>query len=129
MMDKMLAATIGREALAALGEVARKHGLKVELKGGSFDPQAGTFGPKIVFKEEDSEERVFRQWARLFGLDPDHFGRTFSANGAIYTVVGLRPSAQKMPVIVAGRGKRYTMTVDYVLAQLKAQEPHEVTNA
>lgn len=109
-MDKMKAKMMAADIAAALEAVAKKHGMTVELKGGSYDPTLGTYRPKVEFKSNDSDRVEFERYAQMFGMKKEAFGHVFTdVRGNSYKVVGIRPSASKRPVLATSMtdGKTY----------------------
>jgi hypothetical protein len=123
MIDKQLANKIGKEVEQALQEVAARHGLTVEIRGGSFD--SGSFRPKVEFKTSDADANEFRRYAALFDLDPDDFGAEFSHKGKTYRISGIAPRSSVRPILVTevGTDKVFAFpeaSVKTLLAQSKA---------
>ena len=108
-MDKQTVRRIAAEAQVALDEVAARHGMTVKIGGGSFNPEGGTFTPKVTFSEGDAERKSFEQVAHLFNLTAQDYGRTFTYGGKEYTLVGLNTRAPRYPLIVERGGKRFKM--------------------
>jgi len=108
---------ISADVEAALKAVATKHGLTVTVRGGSFT--AGTFKPRVEFKSGDADRAEFEQYARMFGLPADAFGKTFAVRGMRYAIKGLRLNSRKRPVLAERLdGKMFCFEVAAVLAGL-----------
>jgi hypothetical protein len=112
-IDRNTAEQIGAACKEALAEVAEKFGLTVTLRGGSFDPSVGTFSPKIVFAE----------YAAMFLLEPEDFGREFTefpTGGRTFKICGIKPRATKRPILATEvvSGKRYAFPSEFVAKQL-----------
>jgi hypothetical protein len=106
-MDKQLAKQLGQETKTALEEVAAKHGLKVEYRGGRFDSVAGSYTPKIEFVGSETSTVEFERNARALGVDLKP-GDKFMQSGRWFKVVELKPRSPKYPLIAEGDdGKRY----------------------
>lgn len=96
-MDKAKAKALSTEVDAALQAIAERNGLSVKVGGGSYD--AGSFRPKVEFKEGDADASEFAQFASMYGLKPEDFGRQFIANGKLFKVSGLAIRSPKRPVL------------------------------
>lgn len=123
MIDKQLAKQIGQEVEQALQEVAARHGLTVEIKGGTYD--AGLYKPRVEFKTADADATEFRRYAAAFDLDPDDFGAEFVCKGKTYRISGVAPRSSVRPILATevSTGRVFTFpegTVRTLLAQAKA---------
>jgi hypothetical protein len=98
-MDKATATAIGKATEEALQSVAAQFGLTVKVKGGKYDPAAGTYVPKVEYAAHDTAEREWKRYADMFGLEADDFGKRFYLRGELYRIVGLNFSAKKYPVL------------------------------
>jgi hypothetical protein len=109
---------LGAELLAAAKLIAAKHGLTVELDGGTIS--VSQYAPRLIFGAAPSgkspEQWGFEQSAHLYGLKPEHWGREFfSLSGSPahpsrirYRIVGLDPERRTYPIVgerVAGARK------------------------
>lgn len=125
---------------AALKQVADKHGLIMGLGNARFSPTEMHFTklsivPKVtptvnslqtastpsatsngVDPYQTLEIRAFISLAFQFGLKKEWLGKQFLGNGGTrYTIVGLKPSYRKYPVIAVGpQGGRYKIPADTV---------------
>ena len=126
-MDKIKTKLIAAEVLHAIKEIGEKHECEIAYKGGSYDDNAATI--KFEFAERAADGMVmtkmatdFQRYAESVGLKPEDLGRTFDRHGETYKIVGFKPRATKMPVIVeklAGGG-RYKLREDDVKRHLAA---------
>lgn len=118
--------TIGRseakqisEAIAeALKPVEQELGVTITIGGGTFDPQVGTFKPKIEVSVGDAEKNEFALNAPLFALTEDDYEREFESHGHTYQLVAISTRRPKYPFV--GRrldGKQFKFT-DAILPQL-----------
>jgi hypothetical protein len=122
-IDRNTAEQIGAACKEALAEVAEKFGLTVTLRGGSFDPSVGTFSPKIVFAVADAAKNEFAEYAAMFLLEPEDFGREFTefpTGGRTFKICGIKPRATKRPILATEvvSGKRYAFPSEFVAKQL-----------
>lgn len=120
-LDKTTASQIGADVEAALQAVAEKHGLTLSYRGGTYDPTAGTYKPRIQFTTSDGAENEFRQYATLYGLEADDFGREFKAGSRRFRISGLAPRSRTRPILAEeiGTGKTYKFTADGAAQALK----------
>src|SRR5262245_15280564 len=77
----------------AVQSVADDLGLEVKIEGGRFDPELGTFNPKVTFSVGDRERREFAAYAPMFNLDPeaDYQAEFKDGRGQTYILVALKP--------------------------------------
>lgn len=107
-MDKDAARTLSERTQEALSTLAHDLGLTVEIRGGSFDPTAGTYKPSITFKLANSAEQEFRGYAEMFGLLPDDYGTEFKSGAKTFRISGLATRSSKRPILAtAADGKTY----------------------
>src|SRR3954469_20487599 len=97
-MDKNKAKELGADIVKALEDVARRHGMTVELKGGTFDT-TGVFKPRLEFRTADASANEFARFAPLYGLGAADFGRVFSYGGNSYRVDGISPNRTGKPIL------------------------------
>jgi hypothetical protein len=119
-IDRNTAKLIGAACEEALREVAEKYGLTVTVRGGSYDPNVGTFTPKIVFAEADAAKNEFDMYAHLYMLNADDFGKEFVSRGHTYRVSGIKTRATKMPILATevGTDKVYKFASEIVVKAL-----------
>lgn len=117
-IDRNAAKLISAACEEALQEVAERFGLTVSLRGGSFDPSAGTYKPKVEFAMADSAEKSFARDCRYIYADgdfdkplvPSDFGAEFVSQGRTFKVVGVNLRAPKFPILAedVANGQTYT---------------------
>jgi hypothetical protein len=112
-INKQTAKQLSQEIQEALRVVAERHGLEVAVRGGTYDP-TGEYKPRIVFTTATKAEDEFRQYAELYDLDPDDFGREFSTGGKTFRISGLSPNSRTRPILATevSTEKTYKFTVD-----------------
>ena len=103
-IDKATANALGEATRQALEQVAADHGLTVKVGGGTYDPGAGTFRPKVEYAVADSAAREFAQWAEVFGLEADDLGQEFTTHGRTFAVSGVSPRSPKRPILATEVG-------------------------
>lgn len=114
--------TITRQALKeidadlreALKSVAEKHGLEVEIRGGSFDSES--YRPKVEFKTATADEDMWNTWADLYGLSNVKFGDEFQSQGLTFRISGVSPRSSVRPVLATrvDDGRQYKFTEDSI---------------
>lgn len=111
-IDKTTAKAIGEAVQEALKGVAEQFDLQVEVRGGTFD--ATSFKPKVEFTTANAAEDVFRTYADMYDLDPDDFGKEFTASGKRFKISGLAPQNRSRPILATevSTGRGYKFTVD-----------------
>ena len=108
------------DAEKALAAVAKKHGVQVSFKSGSFTDSNATMKFTISTIDKDGtvntkEATDFQRYADQFGLKSSDLGNTFSWGGETYKIVGLRIRSRS-PVIAERirDGKIFKMPKHYV---------------
>jgi len=80
-------------------------GNDLRLKKGSrasYDPLKGEIKITLTFVLGDENEGLkadFRQWAEMYKLEKDDWGKTFTTGGTEYRVHGIRSNRCKRPII------------------------------
>ena len=122
--------TAVKAAIAAMdfSAIEAEFGVEITLGArGTFDPAdtgSATFKlivlPVIDGKTITKEETDFRTMAHLYGFQPDDFGRTFSQQGKVFQITGLKPGSPKYPVLAKnlGDGRNYKFPPETVTALL-----------
>lgn len=104
-MDKFTRAgvvSVRDEMVLAMGEVAAKHGLKIEVGEPRWSQELITFQVNAVpAGAENLEERDFKALAQAYGLKPDDYKRQFLHDGRAYTLLGFNTQAVKYPIKAA----------------------------
>lgn len=119
-IDKATAKALSAEVEKALAEVAKRHGLTVAVKGGTYD--SGMYRPKVEFSTDDRESAEFTKYAHLFGLAPEDFGREFVSGGRTFKISGLamRSSVRPILAVEVATGRTFKFTDDAVKAAVAA---------
>lgn len=103
-LDRAKVRQIAADVREALGPVAQRHGLTVQVGGGTYDPDAGMFRPKVEFSAADRERREFGLYARSYGLEPGDFGASvtlrFARGPEAVRIVGIAPRSRRYPVVI-----------------------------
>jgi hypothetical protein len=121
--DRATCRTLSDAALAALQEVAERHGLQVEAGRGSFAPS--DFTVKFTFKVvgEGGISPADRRDCQHLGLPETCLGQTIQGRLGSYQITGFKPRSPKYQVIVkyvsgAHEGRSYKMPAVQVSADL-----------
>jgi hypothetical protein len=110
---------LGREVEEALRQVAERHGLQLDIRGGTFD--SGSFKPRVEFKTAASDRDEFARYATLYGLNADDFGRSFRNGGREFTVAGISPRSPRRPILAkSADGRTWKFPADAVVRALGA---------
>lgn len=104
------------EALAA---VAEKHGIKLNAGNISFEPLSCKITCTAEVRETSDgmspEQKRFEEYAPMFGLSADDYGKWVVFSGDRWKISGIEPKRRKYPIIVENaRGTRKLTTVDGV---------------
>lgn len=124
-MNKIQARQIGEKIVALVKKEFPD--CVVESVGGIYGDSYSTTKIKVTVPDEGgkivtTEEKDFKLYAKQFGLEPDDFGKTFTAKGDVYTIIGLQPSKRKYAIITkSSNGKRYGWSAVDVKHSLEKQ--------
>ena len=104
-IDRLLLQILRPEIDAALAALGEKHGLTIRAAGGSYGGTFGTFKLEIIPAAADGEivgkeAEAFKVNADQFCMKPEDLGREFTAGGEKYRIVGAKPRASKMPILI-----------------------------
>lgn len=122
-MTKTAAKDLTAATRTALEIVAQQLGVKVTVNGGSYNPESGTFRPKVEYALADSDKMTWDLYAPMEGLAASDFGRTFSQSGFTFKIDGFSPKSPKRPVIATkvGTHSRFKFTTEAVKAALRKE--------
>jgi hypothetical protein len=110
-----------------LESLAKRLGLQVTTKGGSFTNGSYTLKVEFAVKNKDGtaktrEAEAFSAMASAVGLDPADLGATFNTGGKVYTITGLKTRARKRPIQTeCEKGRTYVWPASLVATLLKEQ--------
>jgi len=120
--------TLRQEIDKALATVCKKNGIALSIGNISFSED--TFRTKLeaaiigadtsgMSLNEIQMKKDLAAYGSMFGISEKDYGKAFMSNGSRYTLVGLKPSRPKYPVIgMSARGTRYKFQ-EAVLTQIK----------
>lgn len=122
-IDKGAAKQIAEGARENLAEYCEEFGLTIAGGATKYDPTAGEVIVTLRFTVAGALGRDaadFVTYCGLFGLKAEDLNRTFHVRGTEYRIVGLRPSARKMPVLAerVDNGQRYAFAAEGVRVAL-----------
>lgn len=109
---------LAAEATAALEAVAARHGTTLTYKGGTYDTSFAALRFEFAVGEGGREAADFKRWALMLGLKETDLGRTFTARGATYTVVGYVPRGRYRILAKRGDGRTFRFLVSEVVRLL-----------
>lgn len=97
----------------------------------NYDPTSGEIKVTLTFvygNVTDGKKRTWDEWATLYNLENDDFGKTFISGGHTYEITGLRTNRCKRPIIAkrtSGRAPKneFVFPVDFVRRQLHPDHP------
>ena len=108
--DTTILSTLRADIQRALNSVASEHGITLDL--GNIGFQTNTFTAKVIGTVDgfDQSHADYLQYCDQFSLDKSWLCESFTHDdGKRYSLVGLKPSSRKYPVVVERNGKRYKM--------------------
>ena len=118
MIDKQMLTNFREDFTEAMKDLEQKYGLVITLGSIRYTPTS--FDGKIECKEgeskDDVNEKEFKQYCRMFGLDEEDYDKRFTYQGKDYVIVGIRPSKRKYPIacLELKSGTTYGFTVELV---------------
>lgn len=99
-MNRVTTRKLAQELEIAAKAIAKKYGFEANLKNSRFDPQGSSLTTIEFFAQGASQLEVdFEKYAQLFGLKPEWLNTTFKSGHETFTIVGLKASNKKYPVI------------------------------
>ena len=110
---------INNEIDKAIQAVGDKYGISIKTGNASFSPDTATTKVIISVISEDGtvktpEVKDFDLYKNVFGIKKNLYD-TFTFQGDSYTIVGIKASSRKYPVIgKRADGKEFKFTVDSV---------------
>ena len=91
-----------------LQKISEELGITFHAGNASYDDNSVTFKVQCTLEGVDKAEEDFKQYAHMFNLPEDAYGKTFIMRGERYTLCGLKPNSPKYPILGRGaNGKRY----------------------
>lgn len=64
---------------------------------------------------EAMEKTKFERYAKMFGLEPEHFGKEIRVRNEVFTISGIAPNRPKFPINgTRSDGKKFKLTLDTV---------------
>lgn len=97
------AESIRKEIVAALEEIAKRHGLRLgKAKATYNDTQIQL---KVSIEAVDENGLSLNSWVtwqnncETFGFKSTDFGREIKHNGTTYQIIGIQPSRKRTPII------------------------------
>jgi len=130
-IDKNACDVIAKEVEKALKEVAERLGLNVSLNGGKFDPQVGTYMPKITFSTQDSARKDFASSVNLLRSNRAYMGEQWlfaedyealvTVKGDEFRVTGINLRKPKFAIEITktSTGEKYGITEESLKKLLK----------
>lgn len=102
-------------------DLEEKYGIVITL--GNISYSESNFHGKIECRLESVSankklEDTFKALYKLYGLDEDMLGKTFSACGKTLKFVGLDSKKRNYPCICEGNGKSYKLSVEQLKLHL-----------
>lgn len=130
MITKETMDVLRRDIDLHLTMVGVKHGLKLQLGGGTYQLSGEGARFRLDITDltgptgaQNVDELAFKQRAVWFGLKPDWLHRVFTdeVTGDQYEIIGLRPRRRKYPVVVKNMtsGKNYIFQAIRVSSSMK----------
>lgn len=112
--DRKTAKAVGLAVIEAVNDAVEELGLVATQKPGTFDAGSFTMKIELATVDENGDPRThertdFVEFASLFNLEPEDYGREFVSDGRTLKIVGLKPRNRSYPIIVedVNTGKRY----------------------
>lgn len=118
MIDKQTLENFRQDFKQAMQVLEAKYGFVIEL--GRITYTATSFTGKLEVNEGDSKDDVnekdFKRYCSMYGLEASDYDRRFTFQGNDYIVVGIRPSKRKYPICCqqVQNGTTYGFTAECV---------------
>lgn len=118
--------TNGKKIDEEIAAIFAKYGIKVAGRSARVDASEGKYTFKIQYATTEGvaalnkkAEDNFRFYAKMEGMEPDWFGKSFRMGGKTYKITGFNPKKHKKPVELTSDGKTYLGTPEQVTAFMK----------
>jgi hypothetical protein len=123
--DKTNLLTIREILNKKLEELRKETGIKFSINNISYNTY--NFSTKLEAVIENKIKENFRehfnQYAILFGLNNEDYGKSFKKGNKTFTIARIDPRKRKMPIICsASDGKEYKFTPEIIKLYLKMEE-------
>lgn len=96
-MNKKTANNIANDMKKAMIDIENKYGVTFDTHGGSFSNLK--FDLKVSFVKSGGEETLFKENARIMGINPDIYGKKINYEGIAFTIKEINTRAKSYPVI------------------------------
>lgn len=85
------------EVRLALGEIGKKYGVDILPDKIKYDAAHVELMVQFRYKGEsgNSEQNMFEQYCKLYGLKPSDYGKKFRVGDKVLTLIGFLPTARK----------------------------------
>ena len=123
-LNRQVLKMITDEIESAIAHIGKKYDVEIKYKSGSFTPSNASlkFTVNTISDNGDSitkETSDFVRYAKFYGFSVDDLNKTFNYCNEKYTVVGLKASSKKYPILCKREdGKMFKMTAQTVKALL-----------
>ena len=119
-MDKATADKLYKDLQTTLNTFAKAHGLTLKTGNGRYGSNSLRIPVELfeVTNGKSAEQVEFEKYAKLFGLEPSDYGKTFATGGATYTIVGLAMRSRKYPILAKrqdGQTVKFMTTIKTLL--------------
>lgn len=127
MLTKDSVRDISRDINAAIQSVAKKHGIKLSMNGGTYQSSNAVLKIKVSTISEsgivETKERIsYIQNHKLYDLKREWLDQTFTNGGFVYKIIGLNTRAYKRPVLCERNdGKVYKLSAENVRMWINLQ--------
>lgn len=95
---------LGEIVAQTLDNLGKELGIKFNYKGGNFSPTSFTFKIQADVMNtagvNEAQLQQFGQFAAMFGLLPEDYGKTVKIKRSIFKIIGIAPSSWKYPILV-----------------------------
>lgn len=111
-----------QEIEMALKEITEKYGIQFEV--GSIKFSSNEFSTKLTANlgekksKADTYEQNWLKYAKWYGMNPEDLGKTFSARGKTFKIVGLDPKQRKNNIMLESNGKGFKAPAEMVKRNL-----------
>ena len=92
------------QVLDGVREVFEKHGMTVTFERTKYSPASLTFTAEgVTAGKEANDKATWDMYCKVFGLKPEHFGKTVTIGGKPYKIVGISPNRPKNCISIQSR--------------------------
>lgn len=123
-MERSKVKQFNQDVLKAVEKVYKSYGMQYNGSSTKYSDVSLELKLKFLINGENGEsgdERLFKQYAFLYGVKDNDYGKTFTQGGRTFKLTGINPRAKKYPFVGQDvkTGSSYKFTRSAIVGNLK----------